>query len=52
MRKMIVEPLFGRIKQARGFRQFLPRGPEKARGERALARPTRNILKVRRICYG
>ncbi len=28
-RKFIVEPVFGQIKQARGFRQFLLRGIEK-----------------------
>jgi hypothetical protein len=31
-RKTIVEPVFGQIKQARGFRQFLLRGIEKVRG--------------------
>ena len=30
-RKQIVEPVFGQIKQARGFRQFLLRGIEKVR---------------------
>src|SRR5713226_9767921 len=35
-RKMIVEPVFGQIKQARGFRQFLLRGLAKVRGEWAL----------------
>ena len=30
-RKTIVEPVFGQIKQARGFRQFLLRGVEKVR---------------------
>src|SRR5256884_2114636 len=35
-RKCIVEPMFGQIKQARGFRQFLLRGLEKVRGEWAL----------------
>lgn len=32
-RKAIVEPVFGQIKQARGFRQFLLRGIDKVRGE-------------------
>jgi IS5 family transposase len=32
-RKTIVEPVFGQIKQARGFRQFLLRGLEKVQGE-------------------
>src|SRR5712671_5336049 len=34
-RKVIVEPVFGQIKQARGFRQFLLRGIRKVRGERS-----------------
>ncbi len=29
LRKQTVEPVFGQIKQARGFRQFLLRGREK-----------------------
>src|SRR6202790_3339598 len=51
-RKTIVEPVFGQIKQARGFRQFLLRGLEKVRGEWALICMTHNILKLHRICYG
>jgi transposase len=35
-RKGIVEPVFGQIKQARGFRQFLLRGFEKVQGEWSL----------------
>jgi len=31
-----VEPVFGQIKQARGFRQFLLRGLEKVQGEWAM----------------
>src|SRR5258708_34441540 len=33
LRKQVVEPVFGQIKQARGFRQFLLRGVEKVRAE-------------------
>ena len=51
-RKMIVEPVFGQIKQARGFRQFLLRGLAKVQGEWALVCLTHNILKMHRICYG
>jgi len=51
-RKMIVEPVFGQIKQARGFRQFLLRGLVKVQGEWALVCLTHNILKMYRICYG
>jgi hypothetical protein len=36
LRKQVVEPVFGQIKQARGFRQFLLRGVEKVRAEWAL----------------
>lgn len=51
-RKGIVEPVFGQIKQARGFRQFLLRGLKKVRGEWALVCLTHNILKLYRLCYG
>ena len=51
-RKAIVEPVFGQIKQGRGFRQFLLRGIEKVRGEWALLCLTHNILKIYRLCYG
>ena len=33
LRKQIVELVFGQIKQARGFRQFLLRGDENVRAE-------------------
>jgi hypothetical protein len=49
-RKAIVEPVFGQIKQARGFRQFLLRGIAKVRGEWALVCLTHNILKLYRLC--
>jgi transposase len=51
-RKFIVEPVFGQIQQARGFRQFFLRGIEKVRGEWALICMTHNILKFHKICYG
>ena len=51
-RKAIVEPVFGQIKQARGFRQFLLRGIAKVRGEWALVCLTHNILKLHRLCTG
>jgi transposase len=50
-RKCMVEPVFGQIKQARGFRQFLLRGLEKVRGEWALVCMTHNLLKFHKICY-
>jgi len=52
MRKAIVEPVFGQIKQVRGFRQFLLRGIERVQLEWALVCLTHNILKLHRIiCY-
>jgi len=47
-RKTVVEPVFGQIKQARGFRQFLLRGLEKVQGEWAVICLTHNILKLHR----
>jgi transposase len=49
-RKVIVEPVFGQIKEARGFRRFLLRGLEKIRGEWRLVCLTHNLLKIWR--YG
>jgi transposase len=51
-RKGIVEPVFGQIKQARGFRQFLLRGIKKVRAEWALVCLTHNILKMYGLCCG
>jgi hypothetical protein len=51
VRRTIVEPVFGQIKQARGFRQFLLRGIEKVRGEWSLVCLTHNISKCYRLCY-
>jgi len=50
-RKTIVEPVFGQIKQARGFRQFLLRGIKKVRGEWSLVCLSHNILKLYRLCH-
>src|SRR5258707_1323171 len=46
LRKQVVEPVFGQIKQARGFRQFLLRGVEKVRAEWALIFTTHNLLNL------
>ena len=46
LRKQIVEPVFGQIKQARGFRQFLLRGIEKVKAEWAMICTAHNILKL------
>lgn len=48
-RKGIVEPVFGQIKQARGFRQFLLRGLKKVKGEWSLICTTHNLLKLWRF---
>jgi hypothetical protein len=40
--------VFGQIKQARGFRQFLLRGIEKVRAEWALVCTAHNLLKLAR----
>jgi Transposase DDE domain len=49
-RKVIVEPVFGQIKEARGFRRFLLRGLATIRGEWRLICLTHNLLKIWR--YG
>jgi transposase len=51
-RKGIVEPVFGQIKEVRGFRRFSLRGFEKVKAEWALVCATHNILKMYRVCYG
>jgi len=45
-RKKIVEPVFGQIKHARGFRQFLRRGRERVGQEWALVCTAHNLLKL------
>jgi transposase len=45
-RKVIVEPVFGQIKEGRGFRRFLLRGLQKIRGEWRLVCLTHNLLKM------
>jgi transposase len=48
LRKQIVEPVFGQIKQARGFRQFLLRGLTAVRYEWALVCTAHNLAKLTR----
>lgn len=48
-RKAIVEPVFGQMKWARGFRQFSFRGLEKVKGEFAILCTAHNILKIWRF---
>jgi transposase len=46
MRKAIVEPVFGQIKEWRGFRHFSFRGLQKVRAEWKLVCLTHNLLKL------
>lgn len=46
LRKQIVEPVFGQIKGARGFRQFLLRGLAKVKTEWAMLCTAHNLLKL------
>ena len=46
MRKAIVEPVFGQIKEARGFRRFSLRGLSNVRAEWSLVCLTHNLLKL------
>ena len=50
-RKAIVEPVFGQIKEAQGFRRFLLRGMEKVSGEWSLVCTTHNLLKLFRATF-
>ena len=50
-RKAVVEAVFGQIKQARGIRQFLLRGLEKAKAEWSLICLTHNAVKMHRLCH-
>lgn len=45
-RKTLPEPVFGQIKEARGFRRFWLRGVRKARAEWAVICLTHNLLKL------
>lgn len=51
LRKGIVEPVFGQIKGARGFRRFSMRGLAKVSGEWSLVCLTHNLLKIWRYDY-
>jgi hypothetical protein len=45
-RKISVEPVFGQMKEAQGFRRFLLRGHRKVRSEWKLACTAHNVLKL------
>ena len=46
LRKQLPEPVFGQIKQARGFRQFLLRGIDKVAGEWGMVCTAHNLTKL------
>lgn len=52
LRKITVEPVFGQIKAARGFRQFLLRGLAKVQGEFSLVATAHNLLKLAAVRAG
>jgi len=45
-RKAVVEPVFGQVKEARGFRRFLLRGLSSVQGEWSLVCTGHNLLKL------
>jgi transposase len=49
LRKTLPEPVFGQIKQGRGFRQFLLRGLAKVQGEWSLICTVHNLLKLAKV---
>ena len=49
LRKTLPEPVFGQIKQARGFRQFLLRGLANVQGEWSLICTVHNLLKLAKV---
>ncbi len=48
-RKAVVEPVFGQIKEARGFRRFLLRGQKAVQAEWAMVCMGHNLLKLFRF---
>jgi hypothetical protein len=46
LRGVVVEPVFGQVKEGQGFRRFMRRGLEAASGEAALIGTTHNLLKL------
>ena len=49
LRKAVVEPVFGQIKEGRGFRRFLLRGVGKVQAEWQVICATHNLLKLFRF---
>jgi hypothetical protein len=50
LRKQTVEPVFGQVREPRGFRGFLLRGLEKVTGEWFLVGTAHNLLKLSAAC--
>jgi hypothetical protein len=48
-RKCVVEPVFGQIKQAQGFRQFVLRGIRKVKGQWALICLSHNLRRLHAV---
>ncbi len=46
LRKQVVEPVFGQIKECRGFRRFQLRGLDQVRAEWSLICTAHNLLKL------
>ena len=46
LRKQVVEPVFGQMKEGRGLRRFLLRGVEKVQGEWSLLCTAHNLLRL------
>lgn len=46
LRKQVVGPVFGQMKQARGFRQFFLRGLDQVKAEWAMICTAHNLLKL------
>jgi DDE family transposase len=48
-RQILPEPVFGQIKHARGFRQFLRRGLQRVQEDWAMICTVHNLLKLYRL---
>src|SRR3989304_3504365 len=46
MRGILVEPVYGQVKEGQGFRRFMRRGFEAATSEASLVATTHNLLKL------
>ena len=51
LRKQTVEPVFGQVKEARGFRRFLRRGLEAVQSEWSMACTVHNLLKLHKALH-